>query len=96
MLAPIDLRMNPPPRFINWPGLADWTPPPNFYVTGISIGVAGTVQIVSDAIPGSSADNTTIPANCLAVGVQHAMHFSKLVQAGTSATSIVIWGHYLA
>jgi hypothetical protein len=82
-----DLKFNPPTRAAGWPQ-ANWSPPPNFYVTGITIGVAGTVQIITEA-----GDNTTIPALCLAVGTQHAMHFSELVYAGTSAADIVIFGH---
>jgi hypothetical protein len=67
-----------------WPG-GDFTP--GFYVTGISVGTAGTVEILTAA-----GDDVTIPANCLATGVQHTMNF-KTLKAATGASQIVIWGH---
>lgn len=53
---------------------------------GISIGTAGTLKI--DTIDDLGI---TIPSNCLAIGIQHAICIKKIYSSGTSATELVGW-----
>ena len=53
---------------------------------GISIGVAGDLKI--DTIEDYGV---TIPAACLAIGIQHAITIKKIYKTGTTATSLVGW-----
>lgn len=80
-------------RADNWPGtdpvLVDissddqtFDPP----LRGISIGTAGTLKI-----DGLSAEGITIPAACLAIGIQHAICIKKIYRVGTSADDMVGW-----
>jgi hypothetical protein len=96
MLSAVDFRSNPPTRFALWSGSGDWTPPANFYVSGFMVGGFGAVEVVSEIPPNAKVgDDVVIPSSCITPGVQYAVHFAKLKAAGTTATSIVIFGHYL-
>ena len=54
---------------------------------GISIGTAGNLAVIM-------SDDTaavTIPANALAIGVQHSMSVTKVMSTNTTAAEIVGW-----
>lgn len=53
---------------------------------GISIGTAGDVKV---DMP--SATGIVLPANALAVGIQHVAFITKIYDSGTTASEIVGW-----
>lgn len=55
-------------------------------VRAISIGTAGDLRVTM-----VNGQTETIPANCLAVGVQHAMQVVRVHATGTTAAEIVGW-----
>ena len=60
----------------------DFSPP----LRGISIGTAGA--LVVDCLEGT---NITIPANALAIGIQHSMSITRVYNSGTTASELVGW-----
>lgn len=59
---------------------------PAFPIRGLSIGTAGALKVTM-----VNGDVVVIPANCLAIGIQHAIACKKIWSAGTGASEIVIW-----
>jgi hypothetical protein len=61
--------------------------PENNALRAVSIGTAGTLKV---DMP--NASGIVIPANALAVGVQHILHITKIYKApDTTAAEIVGW-----
>ena len=52
----------------------------------ITIGTAGDL-----AVKFVSGDSVVLPANCLAVGVQHVMEITQVLSTGTTAAELVGW-----
>lgn len=52
----------------------------------ISIGTAGDLAIID-----LEGNTTTIPANALAVGIQHSIFATRIMSTNTTASEIVAW-----
>lgn len=55
-------------------------------IRAISIGTAGDLKVDTP-----SSTGVVIPANALAIGVQHSVEITKVYNSGTTATEIVGW-----
>jgi len=55
-------------------------------IRGFSVGTAGALKVDTP-----SSSGVTIPANALAIGIQHILIITKIYKVGTAAAEIVAW-----
>lgn len=83
-------RQNPPASgAVILDGSTDWTAEAGRPARAMTIGTAGAVEVVYEGVT-DDTDTVVIPANCLAVGVQHVRSIRKVVAAGTGASDILL------